>query len=72
MADKRIQDLTAATAINNSDNFVLEQNGVAKKLAGSVLKSYAQSAVPTNVSFFTNDAGYLTLSTLPVYGGDVS
>ena len=28
--------------------------------------------VPTNVSSFNNDAGYLTLSTLPVYNGGVS
>ena len=27
--------------------------------------------VPTNVSAFTNDAGYLTLETLPKYGGEV-
>lgn len=27
--------------------------------------------VPTNVSSFTNDAGYLTLSTLPIYDGTV-
>lgn len=28
--------------------------------------------VPTNVSSFTNDAGYLTLSTLPIYDGTVT
>ena len=28
--------------------------------------------VPTDVSSFNNDAGYLTLSTLPVYSGGVS
>ena len=27
-------------------------------------------SVPTNVSAFTNDAGYLTLATLPKYGGE--
>lgn len=27
--------------------------------------------IPTNVSAFTNDAGYLTLSTLPIYDGTV-
>lgn len=30
------------------------------------------SDVPTNVSSFTNDAGYLTLADLPVYSGGVS
>lgn len=28
--------------------------------------------VPTNVSSFNNDAGYLTLATLPIYNGEVS
>ena len=28
--------------------------------------------VPTNVSAFTNDAGYLTLADLPIYNGGVS
>lgn len=28
--------------------------------------------VPTNVSAFTNDAGYLTLSTLPVWDGSIT
>ncbi len=27
--------------------------------------------VPTNVSAFTNDVGYLTLATLPIYDGTV-
>ena len=27
--------------------------------------------IPTNVSSFTNDSGYLTLSTLPIYDGTV-
>jgi len=37
MADKRIQDLTAATSVQNNDLFVLEQSGVAKKLTGQIL-----------------------------------
>lgn len=28
--------------------------------------------VPTNISSFTNDSGYLTLATLPLYDGSVS
>lgn len=34
---KRISELTTATQINNSDMFVLEQSGEAKKLLGSKL-----------------------------------
>ena len=30
------------------------------------------ASIPTNVSSFNNDAGYLTLSTLPVYNGGVN
>lgn len=37
MADKRINDLTAATRVDVTDLFVLEQAGAAKKLTGQVL-----------------------------------
>jgi hypothetical protein len=34
--------------------------------------SYITSAdIPTNVSSFNNDSGYLTLTTLPIYDGTV-
>lgn len=38
--DKRIQDLTAASEINDNDYFVLEQDGEAMKLMGELLKDY--------------------------------
>ena len=37
MADKRIQDLTAATSVGLTDLFVLEQSGAAKSLSGQTL-----------------------------------
>ena len=40
MEDKRIQDLTAASEINDNDYFVLEQGGEAMKLMGELLKDY--------------------------------
>lgn len=40
--------------------------GVAK-----ILNKPTIPTVPSNVSFFTNDAGYLTLATLPIYDGTV-
>lgn len=40
MEDKRIQDLTAASEINDNDYFVLEQGGEAMKLMGELLKGY--------------------------------
>ena len=40
---------------------------------GSAIRIWTNApAMPTNVSSFNNDAGYLTLSTLPVYNGGVS
>lgn len=43
MADKSISELTAASAVNPSDLFVLEQNGTAKKLTGQTLESWLVS-----------------------------
>ena len=40
MADKSISELTQATEVTDSDLFVLEQGGTAKKLPGSTLKNY--------------------------------
>lgn len=40
-------------------------------IPASDLASGVIPTVPTNVSAFTNDSGYLTLSTLPIYGGEV-
>lgn len=37
MADKRVQDLPAATSVGSADRFVLEQSGAAKSLTGQVL-----------------------------------
>lgn len=37
MSDKRIQDLTPATSVGTSDQFVLEQSGQAKSLTGQIL-----------------------------------
>lgn len=34
--------------------------------------AYVKGAIPSNVSTFNNDAGYLTLATLPVYDGSYS
>lgn len=40
MAEKTISELTQATQITDSDLFVLQQGGTAKKLLGSTLKGY--------------------------------
>ena len=40
MADKQISDLVAATAVQTTDLFVLEQSGTAKKLTGQTLENW--------------------------------
>ena len=44
MADKQISELTAATAIQANDLFVLEQTGTAKKLTGQILLNWLTAA----------------------------
>ena len=59
--------LTAAQTTQALYPIAIDKNGH--------ITSYGSAAsiptVPTNVSAFTNDAGYLTLSTLPIYDGTV-
>ena len=38
----------------------------------TIESSYITSAdIPTNISSFNNDSGYLTLATLPIYDGSI-
>ena len=53
-----------ATTPSSSDN--------STKVATTAYVDAAIPTVPTNVSSFNNDAGYLTLSTLPIYDGSVT
>lgn len=41
MADKRVTDLPSASEVHDSDLFLLEQSGVAKKLPGEIFRQYA-------------------------------
>lgn len=50
MADKAINELIAATAMTKTDLLVLEQNGVAKKLSGSILGDYVYAAAAEKVA----------------------
>jgi hypothetical protein len=43
MADKAISELTAAEQVTPTDLFVLDQDGVAKKLTGQILKEWLRS-----------------------------
>lgn len=44
MADKSINELVAATAVQSADLFVLEQTGTAKKLTGQILLNWLTAA----------------------------
>ena len=52
-------------------NEIATLNGYVKTMIDAIEIPSGGGSVPTNVSAFTNDAGYLTLATLPKYGGEV-
>jgi hypothetical protein len=74
------QSLTDYRTSQAQDEIDLQQNmAIAAKytkpaggIPASDLAAGVIPTVPSNVSSFTNDAGYLTLATLPVYSGGVS
>lgn len=60
----------AKIKLNGTEYDIKDAN--ARSRLTTIEGSYITSAdIPTNVSSFNNDAGYLTLSTLPVYDGTV-
>ena len=63
-----IPDVTglASQAWVESKGYLTEHQSLAEYAKKSEIPT-----VPSNVSFFTNDAGYLTLDTLPKYTGGV-
>lgn len=81
MANKNISQLTAATTVNNADLFVLEQNGVAKKLTGSLLlatieahggiasTSYTAPVAPSLQGTLTLTYADGTSDDIPIYNG---
>ena len=86
MADKRIQDLTAATSVGATDLFVLEQSGQAKSLSGQTLMgdladaldghggiadiSYTAPVSPSLEGTLTITLADDTVYTLPVTNGN--
>lgn len=50
MADKTINELTAATTMGNDDLLVLQQGGVAKKLSGKQLGDYVYNAAGDKIA----------------------
>ena len=57
------------TSLGKADTAYQKPSG---GIPGSDIASGVIPTVPTTVSSFTNDAGYLTLADLPVYNGSVS
>ena len=62
MADKQISDLEAASSITDSDLFLLQQNSTAKKLLGSVLKTYLQGLGEIETATYDEATHSITLT----------
>ena len=58
------------TADDKQDKLIAGEN-ITIAADGKTISATGGGTVPTNVSAFTNDAGYLTLATLPKYEGVV-
>lgn len=63
---------SAVTSFNGSTGAVTYSAPVSSVNGQTGAVTLTIPTVPTNVSSFNNDAGYLTLSTLPIYQGGVS
>lgn len=63
---------TYASSKAVKDVYSIALSKYAKPSGGIPASDLATGVIPTNVSTFTNDAGYLTLATLPVWNGGVS
>lgn len=81
MANKKISQLPAATTVNNADLLVLEQNGTAKKLTGTLLlqtieahggiasTSYTAPVAPSLEGTLTLTYADGTTTDIPIYNG---
>jgi hypothetical protein len=66
--------ISKVTTIDNVTYDIKDSNAYVKPSGGIPANDIAQGVIPTipsNVSAFTNDSGYLTLATLPIYDGTV-
>ena len=77
-ADTALQEHQSLAAYRTAAEQNIIDNGKQDKITSTNKLAYSLISgtptvptVPTNVSAFTNDAGYLTLATLPKYGGEV-
>ena len=64
---------TALQSVPNTYRTAAQQDIIdnGKQPVGDYALRSELPTVPQNVSAFTNDSGYLTLATLPIYGGEV-
>lgn len=64
---------TKVSDLSNDSNFITAAGAPVQSVNGQTgTVTLTIPTVPTDVSSFNNDAGYLTLSTLPIYQGGVS
>ena len=66
-----MQITSTSTTIHNIVTPTANGDAANKKYVDDSIAGITIPTVPTNVSSFTNDSGYLTLATLPVYNGTV-
>ena len=66
-----VNDMSAAVAALPNPNAITFTGAVTGSYDGSAPLSVNIPTVPTKTSQITNDSGYLTLATLPKYGGEV-
>lgn len=70
--DSNILELTGtSTTIHKVVTPTENGDAANKKYVDDSIAGITIPIVPTNVSSFTNDSGYLTLATLPIYDGTV-
>lgn len=56
MTGKKISDLTAASALGDSDKLVVEQSGVAKSITGATIKQDAVAGLDSSIAATTGQA----------------
>ena len=66
-----IGSYTSTFTVQNSTTVANRYYPIEATHDGHLIVNIPWESVPTNISAFTNDSGYLTLATLPIYDGTV-
>lgn len=66
----KLSDVPVVDSFPVGANTIIETNGKIKRCTSAIGGGGVSVEVPTKTSQLTNDSGYLTLETLPKYGGE--